>query len=500
MTAKRWWMGVSAAVLAAGVLAGCARSETGGAGEAEDGGPLAVSMALTQVGEIPAKDNAVEKLLEEYTETELDIQWIPQSAYDEKVSVMMASKEMPKIIKLNYVPLVINAIRSGDFWEIGPYLPEYPNLSAQDEQHYKNISVEGKIYGVPLFRDMGRATFNYRKDWLDKLGLDIPTNPDEWYEAQKAFVTGDPDGNGKDDTYGWMLDKQYNTGISALLTRLAVANGSVNKWGIVDGKMTPDFTQPEFFEVLSMFRCMYEEKLINQDFAVLDGSEVGLKFDAGTAGFGNSVAGALKSQHERLTKADPDAVVDNSGFIGPEGIRLAGEPGHNGFLAIPKSSVKTEDELKRILAFLDDMMNEDAANLLVRGIKDVHYADTDDGKTEITDFDAFQLEVKPYRDNLLYVEGYNTKPLKDTPQGEKGTRMAKENLQYAVPNEALTLTSAMYSERGNELETMIGDAMTKYIMGEIDEAGWQKEIENWRKAGGDEVIREFQESYDSIHK
>lgn len=110
--------------------------------------------------------------------------------------------------------------------------------------------------------------------------------------------------------------------------------------------------------------------------------------------------------------------------------------------------------------------------------------------------------MKPYRDNLLNIEGYHVKPLKDTPQGEKGTAMAKENAKYVVPNISLTLTSATYMERGNELDLLISDAQTKYIMGKIDEAGWQAEVDKWLKAGGSwfkqaGVIEEFQASYDA---
>ncbi|MEF3305198.1 hypothetical protein PV407_18765, partial [Paenibacillus sp. GYB003] len=41
-----------------------------------------------------------------------------------------------------------------------------------------------------------------------------------------------------------------------------------------------------------------------------------------------------------------------------------------------------------------------------------------------------------------------------------------------VSNPALTLTSATFSERDQELEQQINDAQTKFIMGKIDEAGY----------------------------
>lgn len=43
------------------------------------------------------------------------------------------------------------------------------------------------------------------KSWLDNLGLDVPETTDEFYDVLDAFVNQDPDGNGKNDTYGFGL-------------------------------------------------------------------------------------------------------------------------------------------------------------------------------------------------------------------------------------------------------------------------------------------------------
>ncbi|MNP86675.1 Lipoprotein LipO precursor [compost metagenome] len=53
----------------------------------------------------------------------------------------------------------------------------------------------------------------------------------------------------------------------------------------------------------------------------------------------------------------------------------------------------------------------------------------------------------------------------------------------------------MYSGRGKELEQMITDAETKFIMGKIDEAGWKTEIDKWKKAGGDKLMEEYKTDY-----
>ncbi|MCZ4141745.1 ABC transporter substrate-binding protein, partial [Escherichia coli] len=114
--------------------------------------------------------------------------------------------------------------------------------------------------------------------------------------------------------------------------------------------------------------------------------------------------------------------------------RIAGEPGNYGMLVIPKASVPDEEQLKRVLTFLDQLLDEELSTLQLRGLEGVHYTKTADGKTEFKDFDGYQREVKPYRDNLLNIEGYNVAELVDLPIGMKGTKMARENEQYAIAN------------------------------------------------------------------
>lgn len=496
MKLKRRTAIFSAAVLTTGILSGCGDSGTSRGSNKSAELPFNISMALMQVGDLPDKGNEIEQAIEKYTNTKLDIQWIPQSAFDDKVNVMIAANEMPKIMKLNYVPTTISAIQSGLFWEIGPFLKDYGNLSAQNPQYYENISVEGRIYGIPNFRDIGRAGIVYRKDWFDTLGLKLPTTIDEWYNVLKALTLNDPDQNGKQDTYGTVLFKKYNEGTQPVLTRIAVTQGAPNRWGVENGKFTPEFMTKEYYDVMKMFRKLYEEKLINQDFAVFDDSEAIKLMDSGKVGMKlNGVYNNGKSYQDKLAKTVPAGEYDVAPFTGPGGIRLAGEPGNFGFLAIPKSSVKTEEELKKVLAFLDKLMDPELSTLQLRGLEGRHYKIVEGGKTVFTNLSAYQREVKPYRDNLVNIEGYHVAEQKDTPLGEKGTRMTRENIRYAIPNPALTLTSATVSERGKELDQMIWDAQTLYIMGKIDDAGWKAEVDKWLQAGGEQIIREYEAAY-----
>jgi putative aldouronate transport system substrate-binding protein len=492
MKRKQWATKAFSVVLATGLAAGCSSGGQveGTAKTTADtkDDTFEISVGLRQVGDIPAKGSEVEQAMEKYTNTKLSVQWIPQSNFDDKINVMIASNEVPKVLKVNYVPNILNSIRDGMFWEVGPYIKDYKNLAAQDQQYYDNIKVDGKVYGIPNYRDIGRAAILYRKDWFDATGLKIPTNLDEWYSTLKALTINDPDKNGKNDTYGTVLFKAYNSGTQPVITRLAVSIGGVNRWGEEKGKFTPEFMTKPYMDVLKLFKQLYDEKLINQDFAVLDVTEVDKMVAAGRIGMRLNVS-AMNVQGQ------DDKLWDVESFVGSKGVRLAGEPGNFGFLAIPKSSVKTEAELKKVLTFLDKLMDEPMSTMQMRGFEGKHFEKVDGSKTQYKDFNAFLREVKPYRDGLLNIEGYNVADLKDNVPTMKALKLQRENIKFAVPNPALTLTSPTYFERGSELDQLIRDAETKYIMGKIDDAGFQTEVEKWKKDGGDKVIKEFEDSF-----
>ncbi|MFD0682260.1 MULTISPECIES: extracellular solute-binding protein [unclassified Paenibacillus] len=506
MLSKRSIMALCTFILTVGSIVGCSggsipkQGENDGKTAESNQAPFEISMAIEQVGDIPSKGNEIEKSIEAYTNTKLNIQWIPLSTFNDKINVMIASNELPKLLRVKYNPTVKTSIQSGLFWEIGPLLKEYKNLSAQNPMHFSNLAVDGKLYGVPAFRDMGRATLFYRKDYMDALGLKLPVNLDDWYTVLKALAQNDPDKNGKNDTIGMVLWKTYNDGENSVLNRLSVNQGAPNRWAVENGKFIPAYSTKEFTDVLKLFRRLYTEKLLNQDFAVLEYEDAKKLFFQGRSAFNINAGANGKSFQQLLSNTDPKAVFDMAALTGPQGIKLPGETGSDGFFLIPKSAVKTEAELKQLLAFLDKLMDPEMSKLILRGVEGKHFVKTADNKTEWKDYSLFIKEVKPYKDNLTAFEGYNVPDLLDTPIGEKSVKLERENAKYMVHNPALTLNSTTYVERGKELEQMIQDAQTKFIMGKIDEAGWQAEIEKWRKSGGDKMAQEYEQDYARMKK
>ena len=63
--------------------------------------------------------------------------------------------------------------------------------------------------------------------------------------------------------------------------------------------------------------------------------------------------------------------------------------------------------------------------------------------------------------------------------------------ESAVRNYASPLLSDTQTQKGAELDKILEDAMVQYIMGEIDEAGYDAAIAQWYSQGGTQIIEEY---------
>jgi len=483
------------------MTAGCGSGPSGGSqpnageGSEADDAPLKEITVMNQytTPEPPKPDNVALVEMEKYTGTKLNITWVPSTAYNDKVNVTLTSSSLPQVLMVidHKSPTMVSSVRSGMFWEVGPYLKDYPNLNRNNPEVIKNASIDGKLYGIYRGRVLGRYGLLYRKDWLDNLGLKEPETIDEFYEMLKAFVHQDPDKNGKNDTIGLAMDKS-TLDFKDVFTWFGAPNG----WEYKDGKLTPDFMTPEYLDALNFLRKLYQEHLVNSDFPVTQSYKD--LINKGMAGAAIScMCHALDGSFNTLAKANPDAVVDFTNALkGPKGERAAAGAGFLGMFMFPKTSVKSEAELKKILAYFDKISDEKMSFLLDWGIEGRHHK-IENGNPVFIDAKLFGDEINPIKQMKTWDgSSYGTA----TPLARKLLDMYAENDKIVVHDPTLPLISNTFSERGNDLKKIISDAQIKYIFGEIDADGWNAAIEQWKKQGGDKVIEEYTEEYNKLNK
>ncbi|MDR1901165.1 MAG: extracellular solute-binding protein [Treponema sp.] len=231
---------------------------------------------------------------------------IPRGQEGPGLITLMAAGDAPDIC-YTYGADLINTFRlQGGLFEMTPYvdshMPDLKKWLGEDEALpgklliNRQITPDGKLYAVPARRmALGLAYTGafIRKDWLDKLGLPVPTTTEEFYNAIKAFKDKNP-GNVSNilpivfgDTVG---------GTTAMHMRGAFLDPKLSD---KDRWIYGVETQPGYKETYRLLNRMYNEGLIDKDFALYN--------DGGTTTHNN-----LKSGRAGFYVADRDHPYRNS--------------------------------------------------------------------------------------------------------------------------------------------------------------------------------------------
>ncbi|MFC5471879.1 extracellular solute-binding protein [Cohnella suwonensis] len=499
-------------------LSACGNNENDGAGASPSDSPAATESASSEApSETPKEEepteitimlplniaetppDTIKNEVEKLTNTKLTYQFFPADTYEDKLNATLATGSLPEVAYLKNQATLVKmkgAIRDGQFWEIGPYLGEFPNLSKLKPLILNNTKVDGKLYSLYIGRPLARQGIIYRKDWADKLQLKTPETVDEVIAMAKAFTEQDPDGDSKANTIG-LSDR--NDLVYGAFKTVASWYSAPNNWGEKDGKLQPDFTFPEYVAAMDFMKTLRDAGAMNQDFAATSKTDQVALFNSGKAGIYIGAMSDIDALNKDLIKNVSTAVVDTAALIkGPNGQQTTWAiPGYNNVVMFPKSGIKDEDELKKVLAFYDKMMTPEVANVMFWGIEGTHYT-VQDGKAKATDnADLIEREVKGFKDSLIgeaetngTYEGFFSLPGR-----VRAEEFTKQQESLAIHDPTAALDSPTYTEEGVELQKIITDATYQYIYGKIDQAGFEKAIAEWKKRGGDKIIEEYNAVY-----
>jgi putative aldouronate transport system substrate-binding protein len=166
-------------------------------------------------------------------------------------------------------------------------LPELKDLYGQDPVGLKSCRIDGRMAGL-MQTDLSAGGANLlwvRNDWLANLKLPEPKTMLDVLAIAKAFTEQDPDGNGKNDTYGLGLSKELWTGFASLG---GFANGFHAYPGIwvtdESGRAVFGSVQPEMKTVLATLQGMYKAGQIDPEYGVKNNAKVAEDAAAGRFG------------------------------------------------------------------------------------------------------------------------------------------------------------------------------------------------------------------------
>lgn len=496
---RRVAMAVAAVAVASLTMTACAPSS--GSDDTAESGPLekVTWMTMLHTPTTPEAGGPIEAALQEHTGTEIEFQWVPDASKDEKINAVLASDTLADITSLTNIgnASVRKALSSGQFWDVEPYLKDFPNLAEIDEQTITSARVDGKLYGVPFQKPKARYGVLVRQDWLDNLGLEAPHTIDELTEVALAFTTDDPDGNGQDDTTGF-IDRAESFKLG--FRTLAGYFGAGNRFELGgNDEVVASFETDEFKQAMEWYRGLYEQGAVNNEFVTVQKQN---QQDAIAQNKGGIVITGLfeaKNYMNLATSADPNtpmawALINDMTFEDvPRRILSDTNGGFGGWLGISKSRIKSEEDLRAVLGFIDQLLDDEAFTLMTNGIEDTHYSLDADNVVTILDQDLWSQEVHPYAssrpsDNVIQFSS-------TTPYVDEANEKMNENAEFSVIDVALPLTSDVYDERWSIIEQGAIDAYNKYMVGQLDMAGYEDAVEALHEQGLTQVLDEFTASY-----
>ncbi|MBR7133499.1 MAG: extracellular solute-binding protein [Clostridia bacterium] len=173
--------------------------------------PVTVTLGVWQRDtDMSYDDNPFIEFLRTEFNIDVKFEWIlPWDQHMEKVNMSINAGTLPDAVTIYSTQTVKALLENQSILDLTPYREYFGNGLLEAYSSYENdsclaeVSVDGKLGALPS-TSVGyqHEVLWLRQDWLDVLGLDVPKTLDDVINVAKAFVTQDPDQNGKDDTYG----------------------------------------------------------------------------------------------------------------------------------------------------------------------------------------------------------------------------------------------------------------------------------------------------------
>lgn len=233
----------------------------------------------------------------------LDITWVivPDG---ERMNMLLASDDLPDAM-IGYGFTSADIVQYGvDGGMLRPWndLLEYtPAFNKITEDHPEYLSAltasDGNIYGLPMLSDgfgcSGTMHFAWNVDWLENVGMDMPTTLDEFYDALVAFRDMDANGNGDpSDEIPWVGSWVEGGGERSVILS---AYGYVGEGDLaIDYKGGKDLAEAEIIYIplaehykdyLTFMNKLWNEGLLDPDIFTQTELQAQTKATEGRAGF-----------------------------------------------------------------------------------------------------------------------------------------------------------------------------------------------------------------------
>ena len=340
----------------------------------------------------PPDDWGAYQIIKDSAKVNLKLVLLPstQADQDTKIHAAAASNSLPDVFMVSR-DVWYKLVQAGLVANVDDLLPLMPVRVAghySDEARNKLVTIDGSMYGLP---DPGALpqtdSLVIRQDWLDKLGLESPKTLDEVMTVLKAFTYDDPDGNGKNDTYGFCAYIEgsglANMGLGTRFDWVYGAYGVAGVWNLSSANAVAlNVRNPNHMKATEFIKQMNDEKVIDPDWPTLKKDEFRARWKQGKCGMmhENFAALANKSNYKDFDENFPEGKwVAMDAPKGPDGKSSMGVVAKTARIYAVSQKAIDAGKGPAIARLLEWMASDEGYYLLGFGVEGVNYKLNDKG-------------------------------------------------------------------------------------------------------------------------
>ncbi|MBP2110609.1 putative aldouronate transport system substrate-binding protein [Paenibacillus silagei] len=430
---------------------------------------------------------------------EMTMDAVPPGELEAKLLLRFSSSQPPDLIFSWDRNLIMKLHKQEvllDDWT--PYLSKLPHvMQTWNSQMRAHATVEGRIIGLPKLPEAFTWALMIRKDWLDALQLSPPATDTELLEVLRKFTYGDPDQNGKDDTWGIS-----SAGSGSDVGELSILESMYGPSGFhigPDGTVQHSVVNGTHLKFLAFMRTIVKEKLIDPDWYTQSWEQRKPKLFGGHIGIVH-YPGAIVQEGERMNGATGRTVNWWDALQVPKGAEFGGRrppaPIAGGLLAVSAQAAGDAEKMERILRFIDSTVYPTEGYWALRWGVGVN-------GQKVTDFGReakfISLKEDPYRQEVKGANDWGTwvatsqdrvlESLRDSPGPADIKQLELDNKamsmdSYTNYHELLHLDPQISSD----LKKLTQEFDLKYILGE--DSDYERFKQEWLQAGGRQLLEE----------
>ncbi len=331
--------------------------------------------------------------IEEMKKVGIDLEFVPVPRWDEipKMQSMMASQTAPDITLTYTFSHVEQYFKDGGVWDLTEFIdgPDQAlNMKAYLGEDVINLgrTTDNELYGIVAKRaTTAKSNLFLRKDWMDKLDLEIPTTPDELYNVIYKMKYENPDA--RNTTLGAIVWNAWNlkAAFSKLVNdakEIAIALGD-DAFG--------DYYDPGNREYYRFMNKLYNAGLLNQEYYTMAEDNFKSYVVTGDVAFyegsvNHSVdvlrGSLLKTLQENVPGADIVSIPPLKNVN--DGKQYSAAYAAAGIMSFCPLTA-SEEVVEACMTYLDWMCTEEGGFVFYHGFEGEHYNFDENGTPKVID-------------------------------------------------------------------------------------------------------------------